>query len=243
MDGTRLPSRRAVAFCLDAALFVAFLLLLSPRLTGLRLHEWLGLAFCGPMLVHLLLSWAWIGVATKRLFTAAGLRQRINYGLNVLLFILIIIEIVSGVVISQVVLPFAGIETINDRSWRALHNLTLNVTELVVCLHIAMNWQWIVTTARSRWQVRAANNERSSPFVTALTRTLWRSLLVLLAAGVVAVAAFAWLGPPAPARRYVQDEIARFGPTAGHGLGQLAGMTLLLCLVTYAARRWLRVRL
>jgi hypothetical protein len=45
------------------------------------------------------------------------------------------------VVISAVALPALGIRTINDRSWHALHNLTLNWTLLVIGLRVAMNWQ------------------------------------------------------------------------------------------------------
>src|SRR5205085_9667219 len=98
------------------------LLLFSPRLTGLPVHEWLGIALGAPLLVHLLLSWSWIRTATARLATATPARARVNYVLNWLLFILVIIEVLSGIVISNVALPAMHVETINDRAWRALHS-------------------------------------------------------------------------------------------------------------------------
>jgi len=139
-------SRRAFEFWLDALLLVLFVLALSPRMTGLALHEWIGIVFGLPVVVHLLLSWTWITGAIRRVFASAGSRARVNLLLNATLFVLIAVEIVSGVAISQVAGPSLGFATINDRSWRALHNQTLNLTHLVVGLHVAMNWQWIVAT-------------------------------------------------------------------------------------------------
>ena len=73
-----------------------------------------------------------------------------------------------------------------------------------------------------------------------LSRIAW----ITLSTSAIAGAVFLWLGPPAAAREYhVKSEIARFVPTAGHGLLQLGGETLLLILVAYGARRWLGVRL
>lgn len=73
----------------------------------------------------------------------------------------------------------------------------------------------------------------------------WLVRLLILALGAAVVAAFAWwqVGPPSLARVYRQDEIARFHPTVGHGVGQFLGETFLLVLVACVARRWLKVRL
>jgi len=103
-----LPVRgKRVSFLLwfDTSLFVLFLLTMSPRLTGLAIHEILGVVFALLFLVHLLLSWQWIKAAARRLRGAGAWRTRINYSLNAILFALTTIAIVAGVFISQVVLP------------------------------------------------------------------------------------------------------------------------------------------
>jgi hypothetical protein len=79
--------------------------------------------------------------------------------------------------------------------------------------------------------------------VGTVVRLSGRAACIGVAAALVAVIPYLWLGPPSAARQYRQNEIARFSPTAGHGLGQLAGETLLLGGVVYAGRRWLRIRL
>jgi Domain of unknown function (DUF4405) len=134
-------SRNALAIYVDILLLATLLLLFSPRLSGLSIHEWLGISLGGTLIVHLLLSWTWINSSTRRVVSGKNRRAHINYILNWLLFVLIMVELTSGIAISQVALPSIGIRTIDDRSWRALHNQTLNWTMLVLGFHLAMNWR------------------------------------------------------------------------------------------------------
>src|SRR5678809_1654348 len=108
--------RRRFIICLDTALLIIFILLLSPRLTGLPLHEVLGVIFFIPIVIHLLIAWPWIQNATRKFFKTVSNRTRFNFFLNAILFILVITELLSGFVISQVALPGLGIKTINDLS-------------------------------------------------------------------------------------------------------------------------------
>jgi hypothetical protein len=71
----------------------------------------------------------------------------------------------------------------------------------------------------------------------------WHIAVLLCLALAVAGVVLILLGPPTMARGYHQDEIARFAPTAGHGVGQFLGESFLVGLVAYVGRRWLRVRL
>ncbi len=150
-------ARNSFAIYVDVLLLATLLLLFSPRLTGLSIHEWLGVSLGATLIVHLLVSWSWISSGTRRLVSGSNRRARINYILNWLLFVLILVEVTSGVAISRVVLPSIGIRTINDRSWRALHNLTLNWTMLVLGFHVAMNWRpLVVGVGRYVWPRRPA---------------------------------------------------------------------------------------
>jgi hypothetical protein len=119
-------------------------------MTGLALHEILGFIFFIPIVIHLLIAWPWIQNATRKFFKTTNRRTRFNFFLNSVLYILIITELVSGFIISQVALPNLGINTINDRSWRSVHNLPLNFVVLFDGFHIAINWGWIVAAFKKR---------------------------------------------------------------------------------------------
>ena len=231
-------ARALFVLYLDAGLLVLFVLLLSPRLTGLAWHEALGLLLVLPVLVHLLIARRWIIGAVKRV-RLADRRALVNFGLNGILFVLMVIEIFSGIEISRLAIPYLGLMTINDESWRLLHNLALNWTLLFAGLHIAMNWSWIITAIRRR------SSDRSGRIVVAATlgAVLRWTALIVTASAIIAAMLLVILGRPTEARLHVGDEVARFSPNLLRGAVQFLGESCLVAIVAYIGRRWLRVRL
>jgi hypothetical protein len=131
---------------LDIGTFAAFLITMDPRFSGLAIHEWLSLALAGMIVVHLLLNWEWIVKVTKRLFNKATNGARINYVLNWLLFVDGILIMLSGIMISESAMPTLGIVLPMNFAWRRLHDISANLALLIMGLHLAMHWNWIVTT-------------------------------------------------------------------------------------------------
>ena len=71
---------------IDLIVFIAFLISMDPRSSGIVFHEWLTIAIAGVVIVHLLLNWNWIVEMTKRLFVKSTNGMRLNYALNWTLF-------------------------------------------------------------------------------------------------------------------------------------------------------------
>lgn len=131
---------------LDVALFVAFLVTMDPHSSGLAIHEWLSLSVIAVMTIHLLLSWDWITEITRRFLGKLGSLNRTNYILNWLLFIDGTLIMVSGVMISEVALPYLGFELPLGFAWRRLHDMSANIGLLLLGVHTALHWNWIVNT-------------------------------------------------------------------------------------------------
>jgi hypothetical protein len=232
------PRRRFIVL-LDTTLLVILILLLSPRLTGLAAHEILGFIFFIPVIIHVLIAWPWIQKTTKKILNASK-RTRFNFFLNAILFILIITELVSGFVISQVVLPSLGIRTINDRSWRTAHNLPLNLVVVFAGFHIALNWAWILAAFKKKTGNILPNKKApSAGFIFILARIG----ILVLATALVSIVLYSIIGEPSITRLHNQNEISRFSPTLDHGLIQLFGEMFLLALVAFIGIKWLRIRL
>ncbi len=132
----------------DITLTVALLGLWSITLTGLALHEWFGVALIGVILVHLLFNWSWIVATTRRFVRALRTQVRINYVLNVALFVTMTIVIFSGLLISEVALPTLGLSGSPNMFLRFLHILSSDTLLVIVGLHLGMNWKWVVSTVR-----------------------------------------------------------------------------------------------
>lgn len=137
------PVQTKTKLWLDIIIFIAFLVTMDPRSSGLAVHEWLSLAMLTAITLHLLLSWDWIMVITEKFFSKVGGQNRINYVLNWLLFIDGTLLMVSGVLISEVAAPALGIEFPRGFIWRRLHDMSANLGLLILGLHTALHWNWI----------------------------------------------------------------------------------------------------
>jgi len=137
-----------VKLTLDIIIFVGFLIAMEPGLTGIAIHEWLTIAGTAAFITHLLLNWEWIIQITRRFFRKASGQARINYVLNWLLFVDMVLIMLSGLIISRVVLPGWGIHLSSNHSWRTLHSLTADLFIPILGLHVALHWRWIVSTIK-----------------------------------------------------------------------------------------------
>jgi hypothetical protein len=190
MNGTKDPApasakipRARYFLMLDVIMLILVCVLEALSLTGLAWHEWLGFALCVLVLLHVVLQWRWFITEFRRLFIRGAYRTRANSVLNYLLFIGMVAVLVSGVIISNQVAPFVGNSLGRPRVWSELHGW-LNFTLVVlVALHLALNWDWVLGAVRGRTVALAR--------LPAFPTLIWRGAIVLLATCVVAAAAYA----------------------------------------------------
>jgi hypothetical protein len=131
---------------IDILIFVVFLVTMEPGLSRLPIHEWLSLSMIVGMLVHLLINWDWIIEISRRFLGKLGGQTRINYILNWLLFIDGTLLMISGLMISEVAMPAMGLHFQIGSGWSKLHDLSANTVLILLGLHTALHWSWIVST-------------------------------------------------------------------------------------------------
>jgi Domain of unknown function (DUF4405) len=143
----RILARTRLDFWLDGLLLVAFTLAYSLGFTGIATHEWLGIGLGVVLLVHLTLHWDWVIRTTQKLLRPGG-RERFIWLVNLLLLLSMTLCIASGILISEVALPQLGIIPPASSFWRQMHDTTATVTLILVPIHAALRWRWIVGVAR-----------------------------------------------------------------------------------------------
>ena len=141
---TKSVNKAKTKLVLDVLIFVAFLVAMQPRASGLAVHEWLTLSAVAVITVHLLLSWDWIVQVTRRFLSKANAGTRLNYLLNWTMFVDVILIMLSGIMISEVAMPALGINLGRNFAWRGLHSLSTNLFLVLFGLHTALHWGWIV---------------------------------------------------------------------------------------------------
>lgn len=137
---------------LDCSMLVAVVLLQAWRLTGVPLHEWIGVALIAAIVAHLLQHWSWIETRSRRIVKPRTTRTRINYALNLTLFTAMAIALISGFMISKVVLHLhPGID--DYLKWHGIHETSSRIALVATGLHLALNWELLFA---SRPRIRAA---------------------------------------------------------------------------------------
>jgi hypothetical protein len=124
---------------------------MSPPLTGLPAHEWLGLGLIAVVLVHLLGQWDWTIASSTRFVRRLSGRLRFTYLLNWALFLCLCTVMVSGVLISEAALPALGIGFRGTGGpggampvWRLVHTLSANGLLVLAGIHVGLNWRWVL---------------------------------------------------------------------------------------------------
>jgi cytochrome b561 len=141
-------SQNMVNLAVDSTIFLIFLVVEAPKFSGLPAHEWLGIAIGAGAITHVLLHWQWVIEISKRFFGKAQWSARVNYILNVLLFIAITTIIFTGLMISQTVVPSLGLTVAQNNLWRSVHTTMASVFIVLVGLHVALHWQWFVNLVK-----------------------------------------------------------------------------------------------
>jgi uncharacterized membrane protein YuzA (DUF378 family) len=136
-------------FALDVIIFIAFLTMTDPHVTGVSLHEWVSIALAGAFVVHLLLNWDWLIATTRRFFGKLTPLTRLNYFINGILGISMIVVIFSGLLISRVAAPAIGIYPQFGFYWRSIHDISTTITVIALGVHLALHWTWIVGMVKS----------------------------------------------------------------------------------------------
>lgn len=165
-------NRTKTDLMVDAAIFTAFLITTAPKFSGMAVHEWLGVALGAGLLTHLLLHWQWIAGITKKFFGRVQTAARINYLLNLALFADMVVLIFSGLAISKVAMPALGVQLAEGGTWKMLHHTTADAAVMLLGLHVALHWSWIVKTGKkylvSPIIARAGGKRRISQSAAAL---------------------------------------------------------------------------
>ena len=135
---------------LDLTIFAAFLAVYNTNLTGISLHEWLALALAAAVLLHLLLHWNWMIGVFKRFFKKLFHQSRLNMAVDVLFFLALTVSMTSGLMISRTILPTLGIRMNGMNNWKTLHVLSSDLSFLLLGLHFALHFKWLLFNLKQR---------------------------------------------------------------------------------------------
>lgn len=130
--GKKRLARRRLVF--DVVVLAGYLLSANPAITGIPVHEWVGLGAFVLLAAHCAARGMWRGTGGKGL----GLTV-----LNVLVLLCAALCVVSGVMVSGTVLPALGLFADGYYFWDPLHAVAAKMLLALLLVHVAVHIPWI----------------------------------------------------------------------------------------------------
>lgn len=139
-----MSGKTTVKLVIDFLMYVIILVLMSYMITGQKLHEWLGAGVFILFLLHNILNYKWYASLFKGKYSAVRTTKTIT---NAVILVTFLILIVSGIVMSLYVFPFAALKRYTAVA-RKLHLSLSHLIFILMSLHFGMHWSTVMGVFR-----------------------------------------------------------------------------------------------
>lgn len=144
---------------LDAILYAGFLVLFFLDLTGIELHQWLGIIIGFLALAHLVLHVDWVVTIIGKFFGKIPNSARINLLLDTGIGLGFFLIIFTGIVMST----WLNLTFINYTGWKSAHALLSIFTLFALLIKLLFHWKWIIRTAGKCFLIEKRNQALEQP--------------------------------------------------------------------------------
>ena len=149
-----MKTKQKTYWWIDMVLFLGFLVAFFLSLTGVELHQWVGI-FGGLLAIyHLLAHWDWVRAVGMKIFGSASGILQLRFFVDGLMLAGFVMIMGTGLVISS----WLNLSLSNYSGWLSIHILASITTLLVLIVKLVMHWRWISRTARDTF------TQPASPF-------------------------------------------------------------------------------
>ncbi|MCD6356023.1 MAG: cytochrome b/b6 domain-containing protein [Anaerolineaceae bacterium] len=168
----------------NIVIMVIFLLTYFLDLTGLDLHQYLGMAVGILLIVHIATHAVWIKQVSAHFFSKISRRVRFYYLTDAVLLIMIVLIIGTGILIST----WTEIGFVNYRLVRSMHILTSIVSLLLLIIKLSFHWKWFANVFRSIHPLRIQPLPAASVAITVQDKKPYTRRDAIKAIGIISAA-------------------------------------------------------
>ena len=140
-------TKQRMNWWIDLSLFAGFITSFFLDLTGVELHQWLGVASGVLALYHLMIHWDWVVAVSKRFLSSRSGKAWRFYLMDAVLLIGFELVMFTGLVIST----WFDLSLGNYSAWLRVHIVASISTLSVLVLKLALHWRWIARMAQKIW--------------------------------------------------------------------------------------------
>jgi hypothetical protein len=139
-----MSTQQTSKWLVDAALFAGLIAAFFLDLTGLELHQWIGVITGAIALYHLVSHWDWLTALAKRFLLRASNRSRLYYLLDTAILLGFAVLTFTGLVLSS----WLHLTLSNSDSWLTIHILASISALILTTIKIVLHWRWVASATR-----------------------------------------------------------------------------------------------
>lgn len=148
-----------LTWLVDATLFAGFLVAFFLDLTGLELHQWIGIAAGALAIYHLTTHWNWVSTVTERFLGKTAWRARLYYLIDLAIFTGFVNITITGLVISS----WLNLTLSHYDFWLLVHILVSIATLVLTAVKLGLHWRWLAATTRKVFSLKTLLPPREIP--------------------------------------------------------------------------------
>ena len=145
-------------FAVDAVALAVYLVVATPALTGVAVHEWLGIGVFVVFFVHAVQHAGWVADTVRTALSSPAPARVANLALDALVLAAFMVVTVSGLLISGAVLPALGLYADGYYFWDPLHAISAKALLALLLVHVVVHWKWLYNFVKK--QNEAAHGRR-----------------------------------------------------------------------------------
>ncbi len=157
-----MDAKKRNALVVDLIVLVVYLVVANPALTGIGVHEWLGIAAFVAFVAHAAQHGDWVAETARTAFARPSLGRTGHFVLDALIVVAFMTCTVSGVLVSGAVLPALGLYADGFFFWDPLHAASAKVLLALLVVHVVAHWRWIAGLFRGSRDKRGQEAPRTA---------------------------------------------------------------------------------
>lgn len=157
-----MDAKKRNALVVNLIVLVVYLVVANPALTGISVHEWLGIAAFVVFVAHAAQHGDWVAETARTAFARPSLGRTGHFVLDALIVVAFMTCTVSGVLVSGAVLPALGLYADGFFFWDPLHAASAKVLLALLVVHVVAHWRWIAGLFRGSRDKRGQEAPRAA---------------------------------------------------------------------------------
>lgn len=134
---------KKIKIFLDIIMFISMVLLMKTNITGLQLHEILGVCLFIIFIIHKIINFKWVKSVGKNILNKnMKSKSKIMFFLDLILFIFVTLNVTTGILVSKFILVSITINNIETVA--TLHKFFAWWSLIVISIHIGLHWENVV---------------------------------------------------------------------------------------------------